>query len=139
MTDISWSEWGRIASMLSLADATGGRPMADFSWYEWGRIVSILSVLVALIPTVLRFRDALSKMQDLITEIAGVMMLLGGVLVYWAIVPKWMQFQAQMAKLGQDAESVPMFFFGSIGLMMLGGMLTLFGLVGRITASLKKK
>ena len=44
-----------------------------------------------------------------------------------------------MARLGQDVDNVPMFFFGSIGLMLLGGMLTLFGLVGRITASIKKK
>ena len=130
---------GFIASMLSLADASGGRSMTDFGWYEWGRIASILSVLVALIPTVLRFRAAIARMQDLITEVAGVLLLLGGVVLYSEIVPKWLQCQVQMARLGQDVDNVPMFFFGSIGLMLLGGMLTLFGLVGRITASIKKK
>ena len=113
--------------------------MTDFSWSEWGRIASILSVLVALIPTVLRFRDALAKMQDLITEMVGIMLLMGGVVMYAATVPKWLVFQAQMARLGPEAQSLPMLFFGSMGLMTLGGMLTLFGLVGRITASLKKK
>src|SRR5438132_3094057 len=130
---------GFIASMLSIANATGGRSMTDFGWYEWGRIASILSVLVALIPTVLRFRAAIARMQDLITEVAGVLLLLGGVVLYSEIVPKWLQFQVQMARLGQDVDNVRMFFFGSIGLMLLGGMLTLFGLVGRITASIKKK
>ena len=113
--------------------------MTDLGWYEWGKIASILSVLVALIPTVLRFRAAIARMQDLITEVAGVVLLLGGVVLYSEIVPKWLQFQVQMARLGQDVDNVPMFFFGSIGLMLLGGMLTLFGLVGRITASIKKK
>ena len=128
-----------FASLLAIADTTGGRSMTDLGWYEWGRIASILSVLVALIPTVLRFRAALARMQDLITEIAGVVLLLGGVVLYSEIVPKWLQFQVQMARLGQDVENVPMFFFGSIGLMLLGGMLTLFGLVGRIAAGIKKK
>ncbi len=111
--------------------------MTDLSWLSrWG---TLISVLFALIPTLLRFRVVLVKIQDLIIEIAGIVVLLGGLVAYSIIVPQWLQFKAQMAQQGFEVESLPMVFFGSIGLMVLGGVLTLFGLIGRVTVSMKHK
>lgn len=110
--------------------------MTDLSWSGWGTIVS---VLLALIPAVIRFRDSLAKLQDLITEIAGIIVLLGGLFLYMVTVPRWLPIRAQMEGLGADVETVTMVFFGSIALISLGAMLTLFGLFGRITTSLRRK
>ena len=110
--------------------------MTDHLSWSWGTIISIL---LALIPALLRFRDVLSKLQDLITEIAGIIVLVGGLVLYAVIMPHWLQLQAQMEQLGPGVESLPMLFYGSIGLIMLGAMLTLFGLLGRIMTSIRKK
>lgn len=111
--------------------------MVDLSsWSRWG---TLLSVLFALIPTVLRFRVVLVKIQDLIIEIAGIVILLAGLIMYAMIVPHWLQFKAQMAQQGLEVESLPMVFFGSIALMVLGGVLTLFGLMGRIAINMRHK
>lgn len=110
--------------------------MTDLSWSGWGTIVSIL---FALIPALFRFREVLVRLQDLITEVAGIVVLMVGLVLYAITVPQWLQVRTQMAQLGPGVESLLMLFFGSIGLMMMGGMLTLFGLLGRITASMRKK
>lgn len=108
--------------------------MTDLGWSGWGTIISLL---FALIPTLFRFREALIRLQDLITEIAGIVVLIGGLILYAVTVPQWVPIRAQMAQLGQGVESLLLLFFGSIGLMMLGGLLTVFGLLGRITARIK--
>lgn len=121
--------------------------MLGLSWSEWGTITSILSILLAVIPAVIRFRDVLAKSIDLITEFVGIVVLLGGVYVYVSAMPQWVQIQDQIARLpsssgpalGEDVQSLHILFFGSIGLMMLGGLLTLFGVIGRVMAGPKKR
>ncbi len=121
--------------------------MPDLSWTGWS---TVLSILVALIPTLYRFRQTLAKSKDLITEIVGIGVLIGGVFLYVVTVPQWLQIRAQIAQLsaksspnlGQEVQDLHALLFGSIGLMMFGGLLTLFGLVERMTtlvASTKKK
>ena len=106
------------------------------NWSAWGTIISLL---LAIIPAVVRFRDHLAKIQDLITEVAGVVVLLAGLVLYTVTVPQWVPVRTQLERLGPDVESLAMLFFGSITLTSIGALLTLFGLVGRITANLKNK
>ncbi len=118
--------------------------MPDLSWSGWSTIVSIL---LALIPTLFRFREVLSKSKDLVTEIVGIVVLIGGLLLYAVTVPQWLQIQGQITQLSahssptlaQEAQSLHILFFGSIGVMMLGGLLTVFGLIGRMTTTSTKK
>jgi len=115
---------------------TGGSAMTDPGWTGWNTVVS---VLVALIPALFRFREVLLKSQDLVTEIAGIIVLMGGLVLYAETMPQWLQLQAQMAKMGLEVEGLQMLFFGSLGLMTLGGLLTLFGLLGRLSGGIKRK
>ena len=115
---------------------TGGSAMTDPGWTGWNTVVS---VLVALIPALFRFREVLLKSQDLVTEIAGIIVLMGGLVLYAETMPHWLQLQAQMAKMGLEVEGLQMVFFGSLGLMTLGGLLTLFGLLGRLSGGMKRK
>jgi uncharacterized membrane protein YidH (DUF202 family) len=117
--------------------------MLDLGWSGWSTIISII---VALVPAVFRFRQVLLKSQDLITELVGIVVLLGGLFVYVTAVPQWVQIQEQIARLstssptlGEEVQSLHLLFFGSIGLMILGGLLTLFGLMGRVMMGSKKK
>lgn len=115
--------------------------MPDLSWSGWSTIVSIL---LALIPTVFRFRQVLFTSKDLVTEIVGLVVLMAGLLLYAVTVPQWLQIQGQIAQLSahssptlaQEIQSLHILFFGSIGVMMLGGLLTVFGLIGRLTGRL---
>jgi uncharacterized membrane protein YidH (DUF202 family) len=110
--------------------------MPDLSWSTWGTVVS---VLLTVVPALIRFREHLVKLQDLITETVGVVVLLTGAVLYMMTLPRWLPVRAQMERLGTDVESLTMIFFGSIVLTMLGTMLTLFGVVGRVSASLRRK
>lgn len=120
--------------------------MQGLSWSELGTISTIVSIMLAVIPAVVRFRGVLAKSSDLITEIVGIVVLMGGLFVYVTAMPQWVQIQDQLSRLspssgstlGEDIQSLHILFFGSIGLMMLGGLLTLFGLVGRVMTSTKK-
>ncbi len=121
--------------------------MLGLGWNEWGTISTVVSIMLAVIPAVVRFRQVLAKSADLITEIVGIIVLMGGLFVYVTAMPQWVQVQDQITRLsspeggtlGQDAQSLHILFFGSIGLMMLGGLLTLFGLVGRVMTGSKKR
>lgn len=118
--------------------------MLDLGWSGWSTIVSIL---LALIPAVVKFRQVLLRSQDLITEFVGIVVLMGGLYVYVTAIPQWVQIQDQINRispnsgstLGQDIQSLHTLFFGSIGLMVLGGMLTMFGVLGRVMTGPKKR
>ncbi len=117
--------------------------MLDIGWSGWSTIVSIL---LAVIPAVVKFRQVLSRSQDLITEFVGIIVLMGGLYVYVTAIPQWVQIQDQInrispnaSSLGQDIQSLHTLFFGSIGLMVLGGLLTMFGVVGRVMTGSKRK
>ena len=128
---------GRIYSRENKVCVQGCRTVLDLGWSGWSTIISII---VALVPAVVRFRQVLQKSLDLITELVGIVVLLGGLFVYVTAMPQWVQIQDQLARLsatssptlGEEVQSLHILFFGSIGLMMLGGLLTLFGLMGRV-------
>ena len=106
---------------------------------SWIGSNTIVTLLLALIPALFRFREILLKQQDLVTEIAGIIVLMGGLVLYAETMPQWLQLQAQMAKMGLEVEGLQILFFGSLGLMTLGGLLTLFGLLGRLSGGMKRK
>ena len=120
--------------------------MPDLSWQGWSIVIS---VTLAVIPTLFRLWHVLAESKDLIVEVFGLIVLMGGVYLYTAAMPQWQQLQALIAQLsipsssglGQQIQTLPTLYFGSIGLMMVGGLLTLFGLFGRMTkiASITKK
>jgi uncharacterized membrane protein YidH (DUF202 family) len=121
--------------------------MLGLSWSELGTISTVVSILLAVVPAVIRFRQVLVKESALITEVVGIIVLMGGLFVYVTAMPQWVQIQEQIARLsspagtsfGEDVQSLHILFFGSIGLMMLGGLLTMFGLVGRVMTGPTKK
>ena len=118
--------------------------MPDLSWPGWS---SVVAILLALIPAIFRFWGVLSKLKDLLTEIVGILVLMGGLFLYAVTVPEWVQIEAQIVQssansnpgLGEQVHTIQTLFFGSIGLMMLGGLLALFGLLGRFTMNMRKK
>ncbi len=118
--------------------------MPDLSWPGWGIVVS---VLLAVIPALMRFRDMLTRLKNLITEILGVIVLMSGLFLFVEAVPQWSQIQAEIAQLSANStpgldehvQTLYTLYFGAISLMMLGGLLTLFGILGRMTPTSKKK
>lgn len=116
----------------------GWQTMPDLGWPGWGIMVSIL---LAIIPVLYRLWQVLAESKDLIIEIVGLVVLMGAFYLYMATMPQWLQVQALIAQpstpsnpgLGQQIHTIPTVYFGSIGLMMVGGLLTLFGLLGRLT------
>jgi uncharacterized membrane protein YidH (DUF202 family) len=110
--------------------------MTDLSWSTWG---TVISVILTVVPALVRFREHLAKLQDLITEIVGVLVLLTGSVLYMMTVPRWLPVRAEMERLGTDVESLTLLYFSSVALTMIGAILTLFGIVGRVTASLRRK
>jgi hypothetical protein len=118
--------------------------MPDLGWSGWGTIISILAVVV---PALFRFRVVLVRSLDLITEIVGLVVLMGGLFLYSVIVPQWFQITSQVDQLsvnsrpalGEEVQGLHVLLFGSVSFMLLGGLLTVFGLLGRVTANMKKK
>ncbi|HLW46952.1 MAG TPA: hypothetical protein VKW09_04210 [bacterium] len=110
--------------------------MTDVSWSTWG---TIISVVLMVVPALVRLRQHLVKLQDLIIEIVGVVVLLVGAVLYMVTVPQWVPVREQMERLGTDVQSLSILFFGSIAMTMLGAMLTLFGILGRVSTTLKRR
>lgn len=94
-------------------------------------------MLLTVVPALIKFREHLSKIQDLIIEIVGVVVLLIGAIMYMITVPQWIPLRAQMERLGADVESLMILYFGSIVLTLMGALFILFGILGRVTTSLK--
>lgn len=112
--------------------------MLGLGWSEWSTISTLFSILLALIPVVIRFRQVLVKLQDLITEFVGIIVLMGGLYVY-VTQDQIARLSVQSGVLGQEMQSVNILFFGAIGLMTMGGLLMLFGVVGRVMTDPKKR
>ena len=110
--------------------------MTDLSWSTWG---TLISVLLTVVPALIRFRAQLLRLQDLIIEGVGFVVLLVGAVMYMVTVPQWIPLRTQMERLGTDVENVTILYFGSIALTLLGAILTLFGILGRVTTGLKRR
>jgi len=117
--------------------------MWHMSWLGWSLAAASLAVAAMLI--LLRLQDLLSKLKDLITEILGLIVLISGAFLYVVAVPQWSQIHVEIAQLSGNAPSglteqvqtLYTLYFGSISLMMLGCLLTLFGVFGRMAARKK--
>lgn len=115
--------------------------MPDLSWIEWGAVASVLLVITAV---AWRFRPTLLHLRSLITEIVGIVVLLSGGFLYAVAVPQWLRVQDELTQLpdrsglSDQVQTLYTLYFGAISLMMLGGLLTVFGIFGRM-ASRKRK
>lgn len=112
--------------------------MPDLSWLEWGALVGILAIIVAV---GVRLRIALIQLRSIIAEVVGVIVLLSGLFLYAVAVPQWLhvqdelaQLSGQQAGLGEQVQTLYTLYFGAISLMMLGGLLTIFGIFGRMAS-----
>jgi hypothetical protein len=118
--------------------------MPDLSWFEWGLIACAVVVIVAAAT---RLQRVLAQLRGLITEIVGFVVLLSGGFLYAVAVPQWLRVQDELAQLSDRAaaglsdqvQTLYTLYFGSISLMMLGGLLTVFGIFGRMAVRPRKK
>ncbi|MDQ7820017.1 MAG: hypothetical protein QN173_01830 [Armatimonadota bacterium] len=112
--------------------------LPDLSQIDWAKL---LSVSFTLAPAVYKYRGVLARVTDVLAEAVGLAALGGGVYVYTRTLPQIQQAVAQLAAdpgliTAERLQTLDQLYFGSVGLMGLGGMLAVFGLIGRIGASL---
>jgi len=117
--------------------------IADLSWFEWGIIACGVAVIVA---AAMRLQHFLVQVRSLITEIVGIVVLLSGGVLYAVAVPQWLRVQDELSQLSDRAaagltdqvQTLYTLYFGAISLMMLGGLLTVFGIFGRMAVRSRK-
>ncbi len=118
--------------------------IADLGWFEWGLIACVVAIIVA---AALRLQRFLVQVRSLITEIVGIVVLLSGGFLYAVAVPQWLRVQDDLTQLSDRAavglsdqvQTLYTLYFGAISLMMLGGLLTVFGIFGRMAGRSKKE
>ncbi len=111
--------------------------LPDLSQLDWAKL---LSVSFTLVPAVYKYRGVLARVTDVLAEAVGLATLVGGVYVYTRTLPQIQQVAAQLAAdptlvTVERLQTLDQLYFGSVGLMLLGGMLAVFGVIGRISAS----
>lgn len=102
----------------------------------WGTLATLA---LTVIPAVIKYRAELTRFLDIITELFGLIVLAFGVIVYSETLPMWERFQANLGQLAADSpaftaehlRTLHVLYSGSIALMVLGGVVALFGLLGR--------
>ncbi len=117
--------------------------ITDLSWFEWGIIACVVAIIVA---AAMRLQHFLVQVRSLITEIVGIVVLLSGGVLYAVAVPQWLRLQDDLSQLSDRAaagltdqvQTLYTLYFGAISLMMLGGLLTVFGIFGRMAVRSKK-
>lgn len=112
--------------------------MPDLSQVDWAKV---LSISFTIIPAVYKYRAVLRKITDVLAEAIGFMALIGGLYVYTRTLPEVQVIVVQLkadpsVSTAQHLQTLDMLYFGSIGLMVLGGLITVFGLIGRLEASI---
>ncbi len=115
--------------------------MPDLSQVDWAKI---LSISFTIIPAVYKYRGVLRKVTDVLAEAIGFMALIGGLYVYTRILPQVQEVASQLkadpsVSTAQHLQTLDMLYFGSIGLMVLGGLISVFGLIGRLEVSIAAK
>jgi len=115
--------------------------MPDLSQVDWAKV---LSISFTIIPAVYKYRGTLRKVTDVLAEAIGFIALIGGLYVYTRALPE-VQIVASQLKADPSVSSpehlqtLDMVYFSSIGLMVLGGLISVFGLIGRLEASIAAK
>ncbi len=115
--------------------------MPDLSQVDWAKWISIS---FTIIPVVYKYRAALRKVTDLLAEAIGFTALVGGVYIYTRVFPEVHQATAQLRadpslSLADYVRTLDLLYFGSIGLMVLGGLVSVFGLIGRLESALRER
>ena len=110
--------------------------MPDLSQVDWAKV---LSISFTIIPAVYKYRGVLRKITDVLAETIGFMALIGGLYIYTRTLPEVQVVAIQLkadpsVSTAQHLQTLDMLYFGSIGLMVLGGLITVFGLIGRLEA-----
>jgi hypothetical protein len=111
--------------------------LPDLSQIDWPKL---LSVSFTLVPAIYKYRGVLARVTDVLAEAVGLTALVGGVYVYTRTLPQIQQAAARLAAdpdliTAEHLQTLDQLYFGSVGLMLLGGMLAVFGLLGRIGAA----
>lgn len=102
----------------------------------WG---TLLTLAVVLIPAIIKNRAELTRFLDIISELLGLIVLAAGVMLYSDTLPQWERFRANITQLSGESpvfaaehvQTLTILYSGSIALMVLGGLVALFGLLGR--------
>ncbi len=109
--------------------------MSDLLSQDWAKIIT---VSFTVIPAVYKYRGVLARVTDLIAEGFGFLSLVGGLYLYSNTLPHLTTVAMQMTSepsptTAQHLQTLDLLYYGSIGLMVLGGLVSLFGLIGRVT------
>lgn len=115
--------------------------MPDLSQVDWAKLITISFTIV---PVVYKYRAALRKVTDVLAEAIGFTALVGGLYMYTRVFPEVHMASAQLradssVTLADYVRTLDLLYFGSIGLMVLGGLVSVFGLIGRLEAALRDR
>lgn len=112
--------------------------MPDLGQVDWAKWVSLS---FTILPVVYKYRASLRKVTDILAEAIGFSALVGGLYVYTRVFPEVHTAAAQLQvdpslSLADHVRTLDLLYFGSIGLMVLGGLVSIFGLIGRLEIAL---
>ena len=113
----------------------------DLSQVDWAKVISLSFTVV---PVVYKYRGVLAKITDVLAEAIGFSALVGGLYVYTQTLPEIptaaLQFRSDPSVSGAEhIQTLDLLYFGAISLMVLGGLLTVSGLLGRFQASVRDR
>ncbi|OLD53484.1 MAG: hypothetical protein AUI83_08810 [Armatimonadetes bacterium 13_1_40CM_3_65_7] len=113
----------------------------DLSQVDWAKVISLSFTVV---PVVYRYRGVLAKITDVLAEAIGFSALVGGLYVYTQTLPEIptaaLQFKSDPSLSGAEhIQTLDLLYFCAISLMVLGGLLTVSGLLGRFQASVRDR
>ncbi len=115
--------------------------MPDLSQVDWAKVISLS---FSIIPVVYKYRASLRKVTDVMAEAIGFIALVGGLYVYTRTLPEVQTVAIELkadpsVSLADHLRTLDLLYFGSIGLMVLGGLVSVFGLIGRLEATLRDR
>jgi len=113
----------------------------DLSQVDWAKVISLSFTIV---PVVYKYRGVLTKITDVLAEAIGFSALVGGLYIYTRTLPE-IQIATVQWKVdpslsaAEHIQTLDLLYFGAISLMVLGGLLSVSGLVGRFQASVRDR
>jgi len=113
----------------------------DLSQVDWAKVISLSFTIV---PVVYKYRGVLTKITDVLAEAIGFTALVGGLYIYTRTLPE-IQIATVQWKVdpslsaAEHIQTLDLLYFGAISLMVLGGLLSVSGLVGRFQASVRDR
>jgi hypothetical protein len=115
--------------------------MPDIFAGDWAKIVSVSFTVV---PFVWKYRGVLAKITDILAEGFGLAAMVGGLYLYTDTLPQMQTIAVQLSadpspSMAEFVRTLSLLYYGSVGLMGLGGLVSLFGLIGRFTHAVTPK